>query len=468
MSTWWVVDATQHKRGPFSSTQLSFLLHLGSLSGKSLVFSESEGSWKPLDACESLRNELAQALLVNDSDNEPPERLPLSQIPPLESDPCQDTSCPKYPSCDLVYIWDRKEELWLTFDEYVQVCSEVGLTDGLPDRVLASSTEQIEDLLRRTDEERIENSRKNKVVSNNSDEECSDPEKEARRLKRRTYRERKRLRREAGLWVKTKENPNIYISSLPGDVSVVELMDLFKKAGQLKEDLKTGEPRLKLYGNGDGLVTFANPESVKIAIELFNEYELRPGCFISVQEADFGSKDQQVNASISLDELRARAQVNRDSRRRLLEFYRKERELRSGTRRVNKVVVFQNCFDPRSVDYSFIEDELENLCSRFGSLKKVVCIKDSLDGFVCVRYDSIQAAEACVATINDSEESFSFLGRPVSSFIHDGRDLYSRLLQTTITTEEGETDDAREMEWEEFLYEEGGASDDEDLVIRTE
>lgn len=476
MTQWWVRDSIDHKRGPFSIKQISFLMHLGSVSGDSLVYSEGLHEWKPLKTVESVEAELLGLIANADTRTDVSKRLSLAAVPPVETYPCQDTTCPDHPSCSLVYIWDRKEEMWLSFSEYVQACREEGLLDGLPERSVAESSEQIQDLLRLTDEERANGGPKKSRAADDDEEPLSDQEKEARRLKRKAYRERKRLKREAGLWVKSKDNPNIYISSLPKDVTKEELVSLFRQAGQLKVDLKTGESRVKLYGNGDGLITFAHAESVALAIDLFNEYELRPGCVISVQEADFEPKSSDVQ--ISLDDLRAKAQVNRESRRKLLDFYRKERAMRSAwdladyqggtSKKMKKVAVFQNCFDPKTeIDYAFLEEQMMKFCQRFGSIKKVAAIKASLDGFLCVRFDDVESAEACVASVDSAAETpepLLFMGRQVTAFLHDGRDLYSRVTGTP----EIEESEKHEVEWEEFLYEEGNGSDDSDIQIRTE
>lgn len=474
MTRWFLSDRTGHRRGPFAAGQISLLIHLGSIDIGSSFREENKSEWKQMTAHESLQSELADALTSTDGPRD--TRLSLATVPYFETTPCQDPTCPNAPSCDLVYIWDRKEKMWLSFREYEQLCREEGLTDGLPERAVAETADQISELLRQTDDALAHASGSKR---NHDDDEGDDLDNDEKRKKRKAYRERRRLRREAGVWVKSTENPNIYISSLPEDTSKEELLELFKKAGQLKADLKTGEPRVKLYGHGDALITFMHFESVNVAIDLFNGYEFRPGCFISVQEADFKDKEAS-QLQMSLEELREKAQVNRDSRKRLLAFYRKQRALDStwdladyqvGNKRVRKVVVLQNCFDPRSeqsIDYRFIEERMEQICLGYGDIKKVIAIKDSLDGFVCVKFETADSAENCVAAIDsaiDTPERFSFQDRPLTAFIHDGRDLYSRV--HVRPEPEEELQEQRELQWESFLYEEVD-SDDDDIQIRTE
>lgn len=485
------MDQRSHLRGPCNIDQISLLLHIGSVNGHSRIFSVKEEKWDVVDSCDALPAALA-SFMTAESGSVADERLPISEVPALESVPCQDPSCPKAPSCDVVYIWDRKSKIWLTYDEYVLICREVGLNDGLPERVLVESQEQMDELLLRADMARIgattepksAKRSKKELTADKEDEPLSDPEKEAKRLKRRAFRERKKLKREAGIWTRAKTNPNVYISGLPEDVTVQELVALFKRAGQLKLDMESGEPKVRLYGNGDGLVSFVHVESVQIATDQLNEYELRPGTFICVQQADFSQSGPQVSGptQMSLEALREKAQLNRDHRQKLVNFYRRERQLRTAwdsteisavRNRLHSVVVFQNCFDPRAgeVDYEFIESQVEKFSSAFGEIKLIKSIRNSLDGFICVKFSVSCSATACVAacTGEDGEPIVMINRRLLTAFPHDGRDLASRLYHAP--EENPATDieaaEIREMEWEELLYEEN-ESDDEDLVIRTE
>lgn len=451
----------EHKRGPFTTCQISVLVHLGSIDASTSIYGGDEVSWQRFDMCDTLRLELAKLLAAEPSGALNP-RLPMSQVPIIESFACQDQTCSKWPSCDIVFVWDRKERMWLTYEEYAKACADDGLVEGLPERALADA-EQIADLFKENHQKAVSagTSAGDKV---DEDEPLSDPEKEAKRQKRRAYRERKKLKREAGVWTKSKENPNIYVSCLPKEVSEEELVDLFKRTGQIKLDLETSRPRVRLYGHGDALVTFVHNESVELAIDRFNGWEIRPGASISVQRASFEERMERL----SRQELEAVAQVNRDKRRKLLEFNRKEKLLRSTwdvadyqvyAVSKNPVVVFTKCFDPRegnTIDYAFIESELMKYAGKFGSVKKVKAIEDSLDGYVCVKFASAEAAKLCVAATAD--------GDCFTAFLHDGRDLSSRQLHHDSLERELQMD--KDIAWDDFLYDD--SSDDSDLVIRTE
>ena len=488
---WWVQDKSGHRRGPLTASQITRLISMGSIDILANVIEEGGSVWSCMASTVSLTDELAREQSRGDGtehDSEP--RISLSSVPPTESVPCCDTACPIGTGCSVIYIWDRKWKMYLTYDEYVQVCRDDGLIDGLPDIPLPTSSEQVQELLSEVDRSRLviprrELARNNKTqeVSSSDDEPLSDPEKEAKRQRKRAYRERKKLKRDAGLWVKSKTNPNVYISGLPLDISMEELEGIFKRAGQIKADPQTGALRIRLYGNGDALITYMRQESVQLAISLFNESEIRPGFVISVQQADFSESTNNTTANLSTDQLRELAQINREKRKRLVDFQRKERALKSawdvadyGIGSTHRpVVVFTNCFDPRQTepDYDYIESEIEKFCASVpGEIKKITSIRNSIDGYVCVRFSDPKDAEACIARMQPIGESD--LGEPtayivhrkVSAFIHDGRDLSSRLYIPSESTEQ-EQQEEQTLAWESFLEDEV-ESDDEDIQIRTE
>lgn len=61
------------------------------------------------------------------------------------------------------------------------------------------------------------------------------------------------------------------------------------------DDMVTGQPRIKLYATdgtesvlkGDALVIYLREESVRLAVQILDESDIRPGQRIRVQEASF-------------------------------------------------------------------------------------------------------------------------------------------------------------------------------------
>jgi HIV Tat-specific factor 1 len=75
----------------------------------------------------------------------------------------------------------------------------------------------------------------------------------------------------------------VYVSGLPLDVTMEEVVEAFQKYGILLIDIDTGEPKVKLYTEpdgrlkGDALVTYFKPESVQLCINLMHDTEFRFG-----------------------------------------------------------------------------------------------------------------------------------------------------------------------------------------------
>lgn len=99
-------------------------------------------------------------------------------------------------------------------------------------------------------------------------------------------------------------NTAVYVTSIPLDVEIGELRDVFSKCGVIAEEIDSGRPRIKMYNDEDGkfkgeaLVVYFRPESVNLAIQMLDETEFRlgmPGPHgpMRVQPADFSYKSQQ-------------------------------------------------------------------------------------------------------------------------------------------------------------------------------
>lgn len=103
---------------------------------------------------------------------------------------------------------------------------------------------------------------------------------------------------------KPRVNTAVFVTSIPLDVELDEIRDVFSKCGVIAEEIDSGRPRIKMYYDDDGkfkgeaLVVYFRPESVNLAIQMLDETEFRlgvPGPLgpMRVQAADFSFKSQQ-------------------------------------------------------------------------------------------------------------------------------------------------------------------------------
>ena len=99
-------------------------------------------------------------------------------------------------------------------------------------------------------------------------------------------------------------NTAVYVTSIPLDVTVDEMHDVFSKCGVIAEEIDSHRPRIKLYTDeegkfkGDALVVYFRPESVNLAVQMLDDSDFRfgetgPQGKMKVQPADFSFKSQQ-------------------------------------------------------------------------------------------------------------------------------------------------------------------------------
>lgn len=62
-----------------------------------------------------------------------------------------------------------------------------------------------------------------------------------------TDSEKKEANKPPNSWFELKINTHVYITGLPEDVTVDEIVEVFSKCGIIKEDPVTQNPRVKIY-----------------------------------------------------------------------------------------------------------------------------------------------------------------------------------------------------------------------------
>lgn len=147
-------------------------------------------------------------------------------------------------------------------------------------------------------------------------------------------------------WYAPKLNSNIYITGLPKEITEYDIAEYFCKCGFIRKDPKTNNNKIKLYkdktgkNKGDALISFLREESVTMAIDLFNESEIKPGYKISIERAKFEQKgDYKRREDYKLDEIQ-RYKLKTDVDRLL--GWNDDEEIEKGL----KIIILKNMFSP--------------------------------------------------------------------------------------------------------------------------
>jgi len=148
-------------------------------------------------------------------------------------------------------------------------------------------------------------------------------------------------------WYAPKVNANIYISGLPKDITEFELTEYFSRCGFIRKDPKTNQNKIKLYkdingkNKGDALVSFLREESVSMAVDLFNQTEIRLGYRIGIEMAKFEQKGESYKKreAYKIDELQ-RYKMKTDVERML--GWNEDEDNEKGL----KIVILKNMFEP--------------------------------------------------------------------------------------------------------------------------
>eukprot|EP00930_Biecheleria_cincta_P056233 TRINITY_DN42393_c0_g1_i1.p1 TRINITY_DN42393_c0_g1~~TRINITY_DN42393_c0_g1_i1.p1 ORF type:complete len:604 (-),score=175.50 TRINITY_DN42393_c0_g1_i1:55-1833(-) len=462
---WYFMESTtQQPAGPWTVAQLRARWQRDQINGLTLVWRKGlQGGWKPLAEVVELKDAFRQAAETEDERPAKRRRTALDDIPLTHT----------YTSDQgVLYVFDTVDEDWKASDVYEALLQEEkseekqasdcamisdpagetrdsaneGMTPEEQEEALrelfaeaakggpgAGPLVQVKDAKRRADKAAAADAAE---AAKGNDPglaaQVLDPETEAKRQKRREYRERKKLKVQAGVFVKAKENPNVYVSGLPPDVTFQELEPLFKRAGVLKLDVDTGSSKIRIYNGedgkckGDALVTFANPASVELAVKHLHEHELRPGCRICVQQADFD--EEKRDAKLSKDKLKELAASRKPERAKYLAAKNAMKEAVSWSGEMDdgsgrKIIILKHMFSFEEAAkegkdfYVELTEEVKAECEKIGQVVRVTPLEHHKQGIVCVKFKTSWEAEECIRVMDGRY----FDGRTVEASFYDGK-----------------------------------------------
>ncbi|KAI7906823.1 uncharacterized protein BX663DRAFT_497709 [Cokeromyces recurvatus] len=265
----------------------------------------------------------------------------------------------------------------------------------------------------------------------------------------------KKIKRES------KPNTSVYVTGIPPDTSVEEIKTTFTKCGVIMEDLDTGEPKIKLYrdGNGnlkgDALITYFKEESVSLAINLLDDSELRPGqksTKINVQKAVFKEKEQPTQKKSTVGKLKAKKKIQQLNRK----FDWIDDEVGKKQEKFAKIVILKNMYTQEELDSDptlllELKEDVREECEKLGEVTNVILYDKSPGGVISVRYKEKESADACVALMNGRY----FSGRQISAEIYDGKTRYEKSGGKS-SEEDEEAEKLRLERYAKWLEEGGG------------
>ena len=227
-------------------------------------------------------------------------------------------------------------------------------------------------------------------------------------------------------------NTSIYVTGLPPELSDTEAFDFFKKAGVIKEDVLTGERRIRLYQDedgrrkGDGTVTYMFPASIQLALTLLDGAEIKPGFAVAVTEATFAPPSASSSSTASSQPASAAPPPPKKTKVQLV-LAKRQREnalswvgddssfssplppnTAASTALGLRIVVLKRGFSRAEVEASddadafFAElcsdigEELERTC---GEVEKMTVYEESEEGVLIVKFKAVEAAERCMTAM---------------------------------------------------------------------
>lgn len=247
----------------------------------------------------------------------------------------------------------------------------------------------------------------------------------------------------------------VYVSNLPDDITEEEFIEVMAKVGMIFRDPKTKKMKVKLYAEpngqlkGDGLVHYIRIESVQMAIDLLDGYEVK-GRKIKVQRAKFQMRGT-YNPSLKPKKNKKDKESEKKLQTKLLDW--RPDPLRGERGKHERVVILKNMFEPKIFENNvdLIMDYQNNLreeCSKCGTVKKVIVYCSEPEGVCEVRMNDPEEADLVVQMMHKRY----FGSRMLTAELWDGITKFKK----------NETDDEniqRLSKWSEFL--EQGDDDDE-------
>jgi len=245
-----------------------------------------------------------------------------------------------------------------------------------------------------------------------------------------------------------KDNTNVYVTSLPDDVTEEEFVELMNKCGLLAFDPRTRKPKVKLYRDadgkvkGDGLATYIKIESVVLALQILDGYDVR-GYKISVEKAQFKMKGSYDSKKKKKKLTNKQKNDWKEKQDKLFDW--RPDKLIGERPKCEKTLIIKNLFDRVKFEHdptlsAHLKRDLETECKKYGDVKRVLVHDRHPDACASVSFTMPSEADNCKEFLHNR----LFKGRTVTAETWDGKTKY--------TVEESEEDRAERLSrWEAYI-----------------
>ncbi|XP_055619646.1 HIV Tat-specific factor 1 homolog [Toxorhynchites rutilus septentrionalis] len=255
--------------------------------------------------------------------------------------------------------------------------------------------------------------------------------------------------------LKPEHNTKVYVTNLPLDITEEEFGEIMGKCGMVLKDGKTNKLKLKLYRDsngalkGDGLCHYIKIESVELALNILDNYDVR-GHKIRVQQAEFQLKGE-YNPALKPKLKKKEKEKARKMQEALFDW--RPEKMRGERSKHERIVIVKNLFEPELFDREVhllleYQNDLREECNKCGTCRRVVLFDRHPEGVAQITMSDPEEADLVVKLLHGR-----FFGkRKLTAEIWDGRTKY-RIAETDADVNK------RLDSWEKYLDKAEEASD---------